>query len=51
YSSVRDIAEITSGGELPPQTEKRSADSIKVRAVQSLTRAQPLSPGRMVRRG
>ncbi|MEO1735518.1 hypothetical protein RB531_1034 [Salmonella enterica subsp. enterica serovar Typhimurium] len=34
YSSVRDNAEITIVGELPPQTAKRIADSIKFRAVQ-----------------
>lgn len=34
YSSVRDNAEITVVGELPPQTAKRIADSIKFRAVQ-----------------
>lgn len=34
YSSVRDNAEITIIGELPPQTAKRTADSIKFRAVQ-----------------
>jgi sigma-E factor negative regulatory protein RseB len=33
-TSVRDNAEITIVGELPPQTAKRIADNIKFRAAQ-----------------